>query len=254
MIFSYCYLALLVIHILYSAGPGRQPSTAVGASPEGTTVPNVPLTPISALIHAPLFVMACYYGLGEGAWSRQLVSPLYIGLGLALGHIIFALSLALVHCSVREGAEILVDVRDLWRFMWDSPFVLSRFLTVAVSEEVVWRVAAQPLMIVVLAGFLGTTGGAVAGIGIVAVLFAVTHEHFFKNTRSVNIEFLLFSISLGWLYYATSSLALVIIIHAIRDIEIAYLEYCVKWGEWGDRQRAVDFIEDNYSMVSYKRS
>jgi len=41
----------------------------------------------------------------------------------------------------------------------------------------------------------------------------------------------------------TGSFILVVLVHAVRDIEITYLDYCVKAEELGDEQRALHEIE-----------
>jgi len=262
------FLCFLALHVVHSIAAGRQKRRAALAGDAGTTrdsetsaagTETAPeggeplgdkpqrVSPLATLIHGPLFIMACYYGFQHDVWSRQLISPVYIALGLVLGHAIFAFSLTFIHHSLREGWEILVDVRDLWRFTFDAPAVLSRFISVAVGEEVIWRVAAQPI----LSGLLES---AALGIVLVAILFSLCHDHFFNNTFMVGAEFVVFALILGGMYYVTSSLILVILVHALRDIEIAYLEFCAKVAEYGDRERASAFIDQSYAMAKMQRS
>ena len=88
--------------------------------------------------------------------------------------------------------------------------------------------------------------GLAAGIVLIAAAFVVVHKHFFENTWYVSVEFCAFALLIGVLYYWTESFILVIVIHALRDIEIAYLEYLVKVEELGDEAQAAHAIEQAY--------
>lgn len=249
--FHVAFFVFLVLHACHSLLEGRRRRRAqaleTGDTPIGDDAPARRFQPVVVLVHGPLFILSCYYAFEMGAFSRDLISPLYISVGLVLGHLIFALSLGFIHGSLREGYELFADVRDLWRFMWDSPYVLTRFLSVSIGEEIIWRVAAQTLIGAV-------TGSATAGIVAAAVLFSVCHDHFFSNTRRVSLEFVLFALLLGGLYHMTGSLILVIVVHAMRDIEIAYLEYCAKVAEYGSRDKAADHIEQLYATPGVIRT
>lgn len=138
------------------------------------------------------------------------------------------------------GADFhFFDFVPLWNFATDSPAMISRFLAVAFVEEIIWRATAQPVLIEV-------TGHAVPGMLMVAVGFSIVHKHFFRNEFEVSAEFLGFSLLLGVLYYLTGSLILVVIIHTVRDIEIAYIEYLVKVRELGDKEAAAKDVEGSY--------
>ena len=80
------------------------------------------------------------------------------------------------------------------------------------------------------------------------------HKHFFENTRAVSVEFCAFGLLLGVLYYWTQSFVLVVVIHAMRDIEIAYLEYLIKVEELGDEEAAAKSIEQSYMTVPPERT
>ena len=224
------FLALLGLHLGHSVVANRRPE---------------PVTPVrrGRLVllasQTPLFLLACYLGAQEGVFSRQLVNPLYIGMGLLAGHLIFVLSLLVTHRSWEDAQSHLLDLGGVWNFTVENPVVLYRFLTVAVAEELIWRVGAQPLLIDI-------TGSPTVGIIVVAVAFAVVHRHFFQNSPGVSFEFLVFSLLLGGMFYWTGSLILVIVVHAVRDIEIAYLEYAIKVQELGDEEEAVRHIEQEY--------
>lgn len=168
-----------------------------------------------------LFFMASAIAWQSGAISRELVSPVYVCAGLALGHILFALSVL----ATEEGASsrlssawhCLSDIGGAWDFAVSQPVVLMRFMAVATGEEMMYRAGAQTAAAYLL-------GNPWAAIVIVALGFALVHRHFLRNTPAQSTEFLAFSLLLGLLYHCTHSLALVILIHAVRNIEIAWIE------------------------------
>ena len=192
-----------------------------------------------------LLVVACYLGARQGVFSRQLVSPVYIGIGLLAGHLIFGLSLLATQHSIRDAAVHFVDFGSIWEFTVESPAVLMQFITVGIAEELIYRVGAQPLLI-------QWTGSAFGGIVLVALGFSCAHEHFFKNPFRQSVEFFGFSLLLGGLYYFTGSLILVIVIHAVRNIEIAFLEYLIRVEESGGEEQAAletDFVSGHRILV-----
>ncbi|HQE84626.1 MAG TPA: CPBP family intramembrane metalloprotease, partial [Candidatus Hydrogenedentes bacterium] len=107
---------------------------------------------------------------------------------------------------------------------------------VAITEEIIYRATAQ-------SSFVSLLGHAWAGIVLTAVLFSVVHAHFFRNSFSQSLEFVLFAVLIGVLYWSTGSLIFVIAIHAIRNIEIAYIEFLGKLEELGDEQQALREVE-----------
>jgi membrane protease YdiL (CAAX protease family) len=106
-----------------------------------------------------------------------------------------------------------------------------RFLAVSVGEEMIYRVTAQTLAIAV-------TKSPAAGILAVALVFSVVHRHFFRNETGQSLEFAVFAILLGVLYYWTGSLILVVVVHAVRNTEIAYLEHVLQLEETEDGESA----------------
>ena len=185
-----------------------------------------------------IFSLAVVFAYQDGAFSRSLLSPHYIALGFLAGHLIFGLSLLITHRSLEDASSHFLDLNAVWGFIIEHPYVLSRFVYVAISEEVIWRVAAQPLAIERL--------GPALGILLVAAGFTLVHEHFFKNSILVSLEFVGFAFLLGMLYYWTGSLILVIIIHAARNIEISYLEHVIKIHELGSEEEADRELEKIY--------
>lgn len=192
-----------------------------------------------------LFGLALYYALLGGAISREIVSPVHIGLGLLLGHLVFGVSLLITHRSIRDAQVHFLDFGSVWEFMVENPRILSHFIIVACGEEVIYRVTLQPMAI-------AATGSTLAGILIVAVVFSLVHEHFFRNGIHQSGEFVAFAVLLGGLYYWTGSLILVIVVHALRNIEIAFLEHVITIEETGseaEAQRKHEYLTGERALV-----
>ena len=169
----------------------------------------------------PAFLLACYFGYHADVLTRVVVAPWWIAAGIGAGHVIFCFSLLITHGSLRDAGTMLKDVNGLWDYGAGHPEIVFRFLGVGIAEEIIWRVGAQPIV-------ADITGQAWMGIAVAAVGFAVVHKHFFTNPPLVSIEFVAFALLLGVLFYITQSFTLVMLIHAIRDIEIAYLEHVIE--------------------------
>ncbi len=237
MILESLFIVILVAHVGFSLA--TNPMQTDG-QPRGRT------RMIHVLMQGPLFWLAAYIGWDQGVFSRQLVSPVYIAIGLVAGHLIFGLSLLATHLSWRDAWSHFFDFGPIWNFTMDSPVVLTRFLGVAVAEELIWRVAAQTILVSFLAAWMPAPAAAGVGVVAVAAAFVVVHKHFFENTWHISLEFIVFALLLGILYHFTGSFILVMVIHALRDIEIAYLEYLIKIEELGDEEEAAKAIEQAY--------
>jgi len=231
-------LTLMAVHIGFSLAINRR---RPAGAPEGTRYIlhawpfcvifisgakiRTPAMRSAAVLQTLLFATACWMAISYGAVGRGLLSPLAIGGGLILGHLIFGASVLVTHRSARLAAAHLIDLDPLWNYMADNPRVLMQFASVSIAEETIYRAALQPL----LAGLLGPA----PAILIVALVFSFVHEHFFRNTPRQSGEFLAFALLLGLLYYWIGSLILVIVIHAARNVEIAFMEHLARVEESG---------------------
>ena len=239
------FLALLAIHVVFSL--------LVPASPD--SLKSVRMRVLQIIAQAPIFWLAVYLGVKEGVFSRDLVSPVYLALGLAIGHVTFAVSLLITHQSLVDTRSHLFDFGEIWNFAVSSPVVLTRFMGGAFAEELIYRAVAQPLLIAWLAHFISPPPGqAVAGIGLTAAAFVLIHRDFFRNTALQGVEFVTFALLLGVLYYWTGSFVLVAVIHTVRNVEIAYLEYLNRAEELGDKNQAAEELERLYGPARPEQS
>ena len=229
---SALFPALLTIYAVYAVLHGLR---------HGESTRSKRSRPIDFLLQTPLFCAACYLAVRDGALSRDLVSPVSIGVGLVAGHFIFFLSLFGVHQGLRDAVNLFLDLSALGRFLAECPQLIFRFLAVSIAEEVIYRAAAQPLL-------TESFGHALPAIVLVAAVFCVTHGHFFRNSFWESAEFAAFSLLLGILYHWSHSLSLVIVVHTMRNLEIVFLEYLAKVRELGDEPRALAAIESEYGL------
>ena len=191
------------------------------------------------LLQTPLALAAYWIAWQRGVFSRDLIDPVYLGAGLILGHVVFCLSLLATHRVWRDVWEHLFGVKPLCLFLKENPDMMLRFLGISCIEEVIYRAVAQPVA-------NEWIGHALPAIVIVAIAFALVHKHFFRNEFGQSAEFIVFALLLGWLYYWTNSLLLVILVHVVRNLESVYLEYLVKVDELGGEQQAMEAIERTY--------
>lgn len=176
------------------------------------------------VLQTALLALACYIAYEDGVIGRSLFDPKWVILGLVAGHAIFGISLIFSHRSFEtlwDIAAYVVDPRPLGRFVGRSPRQLFACLDVSLIEELIYRVAAQGVL-------LAMTGSPWIAIGVTALLFSMVHRHFFYNHVVDSVEFLAFSLLLGALYHATGSFMLVVMIHTMRNIEIVYFDHATR--------------------------
>lgn len=195
--------------------------------------------PLAYLLQAPLFVLAGIIAWREGAIGRDLLNLAWIGGGLALGHLVFAISIATTQQSLHDAVAHLRDLRGLCRFLKECPELMIRVLSVAFMEELIYRAATQPLLTQV-------SGSAAAGILLTAAAFAIVHDHFLRNPPLQSLEFFIFAILLGGLYWATGSLIFTAAVHTARNLEISYLEFLLKREELGSEAEALAEVEGQH--------
>ena len=197
---------------------------------------------IGTAIQMPLFLFACAVAYPEGVFSRDLVFPPAVFAGLVLGHIVFGFSLLAVHRVPGDAWALFLDLPALAGFLKECPNLITKIFVLSFTEELIYRVAAQTLLI-------HATGSALPGIVLLAVVFALTHRHFYRNGRGEAIEFLAFSLLLGALYHVSGSLILVTLIHAMRNLEIAHVDLVARQHEHGgDDAEAWRDFEEKYGF------
>jgi len=172
------------------------------------------------LMQTLLTGFALYWMFTNGKLTRTLWSPLDVGAGLLAGHLLFILALSITHQHPGDVAWHAMDLRGMAAYLFQAPETALRFLGIAAIEELVFRGTAQEML-------LALWGSPVPAIGLTALCFCLLHGHFFRKGFTSALEFALFSLLIGIVYYYTSSLTLVILAHTVRNVESVYLENVV---------------------------
>lgn len=200
-------------------------------------------SPLTQLLQLALVLLALWWTANAGLLSRRLWSPVDISAGLLLGHALFSMSLLITHRHAGDVGRHLFDVRGLYGFIVGAPELCIRFAAVSMVEELVYRATAQDMLLHVL-------GSPVAAVLITAVAFSVLHGHFFRNGWICAIEFLLFALVIGVVYYYTVSLSLVVLAHLTRNLESAYLEYQLLTEEHKDKEAALRALYKRHASAA----
>lgn len=196
-----------------------------------------PGTRYSAYLQAPLFAVAAVIAAQTGALGRNLVMPEYVVLGLALGYAVHAFSLLLtngfldLNALLRGLVEYFSDWKGRGRYFAESPSIMLMLAVNSVTEEIIYRAVAQPLL-------TQLTGQPWVAIGVVAVVFSLAHRHFLRGPLLEGVEFLAYAVLLGALYYAAGSLMLVIVVHTVRNFELYYQQFLIHAEKLGSEEAA----------------
>ena len=200
------------------------------------------VTLLRVVVQMPLFGLGVYLAVRSGHIDRRLVSLLEILPALAAGHVIFVASVLATHSSLKDSLAVLRDWESLRDFFVANPNITFRTLQIAFTEEIIYRAALQVLLVAWV--------GPLPAILLTALLFTLSHEHVYKNSLRETGEFVAFSLLLGTLYYFTSSLAAVVVIHAVRNFEIASLEFSARAHELDSDEAAQQELDQRYRQES----
>ncbi len=199
------------------------------------------VTLTAQLLQAILVLLALRWAWTHHILTRNLWSPLDIGAGLLLGHLMFVLSLGITHRHTGDVLSHAADLRGICSFACKTPDICLRFLGVAAIEEVVYRAGAQDML-------LYAWNRPAPAIGVTAACFCLLHTHFLRTGLVSALEFVLFSLAIGLLYYHTASLTMVLLAHTVRNLESAYLEFCLLLEDTHDEAEALRLLDKRYAL------
>ncbi|MEK7376930.1 MAG: CPBP family glutamic-type intramembrane protease, partial [Candidatus Margulisiibacteriota bacterium] len=139
----------------------------------------------------------------------SLLRGLFIGLTLfTIGKFLtqgFYWFLEVVHFDASHFISFIkVSLCDIWIHLWT-----------ALIEESFWRVILQTFIL----------RGSLPGLISIAFLFAFTHKSQLISTGQW-IDFLIFSFSLGIIYYLSHDYFAIVSVHFTRNMLIVYDTYC----------------------------
>jgi membrane protease YdiL (CAAX protease family) len=138
--------------------------------------------------------------------------PVLIFVALVCGQVLYMFAVLATKRSLKEAISAAMPSSNIAVLCRYSPLVLLQYCFIATYEEFVWRATAQPF----LERLFANAGTAVL---VTACLFTLLHQKMFTHAIE-RVEFILFSAFLGLIYYLTSSLLFVVVVHVIRDINI----------------------------------
>ncbi len=192
-----------------------------------------------------IFLISLFYLFTFTIFPRNfLFFPSWLP-GIVLGHILYTLGLIITTGNLLMWKHI-ASFGDIIKFCFLSPLILGRTFAGAVLEEIIYRGCFQTI-------FIRYLNNPLLGIMIVAFGFLLVHKHIFDSTMTQNIEFFVFSIILGIIYYYTDDLGLVSMIHFFRNMSTSYLDFVEKFEEKGDREQAIAEMESQLSQAGFRR-
>lgn len=204
-------------------------------------------------LQAPLMATAVWIANDSGVLSRDLVNPLFVALGMAIGYAVHGASLLVTNLSrdYRGLAAGLGEYFGEWarrgRYFTDTPEVFFLLVMNSIVEETIYRGAAQPLL-------AQATDSPWLAVGVVAVLFSAGHRHFLRGRLIESVEFLLYALLLGSLYHWTGSLILVIVVHTVRNFELHFQKFLIKVEELGNEEEAIAAAEKELRRAAPENS
>lgn len=202
---------------------------------------------LAQTIQTVLIGLSLWYAWQSGVFSRKLWSPVDIVLGIFLGHILFFFSLMITHGRCDDVVRHTLNASGILQFLTSAPGVILRFLGIAAIEELVYRVTAQDILVKL-------TGSVPFAIGVSGICFCLLHAHFLRSGVISALEFMLFTAVLGFLYDFTLSFTLVTLIHLLRNLESAYLEFCTLLEETQDEAEALRQICTRHTSLVLESS
>lgn len=190
-----------------------------------------------AVLQGVVLVVAAVWAWNQHLLTRYLWSPFDLSLGILLGHGLFFLSLLLTHRRAGDVWRVFISLREILQFMVRVPAFSVRMVGLCFVEELVYRVTGQSILIRLLPYEW-------MAILLTAVAFSLMHGHFFRSGWGSALEFFLFSLLIGMIYAFTLSIALVVMIHFVRNLESSYLDYHAMLQEGLDPDEACNLIEE----------
>lgn len=138
-------------------------------------------------------------------------NPLWLISGLLTGHLLFFVSLIINRLSLKEALKFSLPFKSIYRYYLSHKLIVRKYFFVSLYEEFLWRGTIQYLL-----------GSSYLAVTITAFLFTITHVRQRGNNVFEILDLLLFAFLLGLLFFCYQNILFVIILHAIRNINISY--------------------------------
>ena len=138
--------------------------------------------------------------------------PLLIPVALLCGQLLYVAAVLATKLSIKEALSAAIPSTDIATTCRRQPLLLVQYCFMVTYEEFLWRASAQQFLEDILTN-------APSAILMTACLFTLLHQKKLK-LNAERIEFLVFSVILGLIYYFTASLLFVVLVHAMRVINV----------------------------------
>lgn len=163
-----------------------------------------------------LFFFMSLYIQGKIIITQESSIFFHLSAGLIAGVLIFFLSLFLTTLSFREIREFGFPFKGIAAYYSSRPMLTINFVITCMVEEFIWRGTIQDHFGNI---YLGNPH---LSIIITAILFTLIHNKSLKDDILKKLEFFIFSLFLGYAFFAFHSLIFVFLVHLVRNICIAY--------------------------------
>jgi len=195
MVTTYVFLAFLLLYVALAA-----------FAPTGSRVSRGNFVLGNALVVAGLVLN------WQAFRGTPPFRPLLIPVALLCGQLLYMAAVLATKLSVREALSAAVPSANIATTCRRRPLLLVQYCFMVTYEEFLWRATAQRFLEDMLAN-------APVAILITACLFTLLHQKMLDHNVE-KIEFLVFSVVLGLVYYLTASLLFVVLVHAVRDVNV----------------------------------
>ena len=195
MVTTYIFVAFLLVYVALAA-----------FAPTGSKLSRVNLVLGNALVVAGLVLN------WRAFQGTPPFRPLLIPVALICGQLLYMVAVFATKLSIKEALSAVIPSADIATTCRRRPLLLAQYCFMVTYEEFLWRATAQRL----LEDMLANAAGAIL---ITACLFTLLHLKMFDHNVE-KIEFLVFSVVLGLIYYFTASLLFVVLVHAVRDVNV----------------------------------
>ena len=138
--------------------------------------------------------------------------PLLIPVALLCGQLLYMAAVLATKLSIKEALSAALPSASIAVTCRKRPLLLAQYCFMVTYEEFLWRATAQRFF----GDILTSAPGAIL---ITACLFTLLHQKMLHHNVE-KMEFLIFSVVLGLIYYYTASLLFVVLVHAVRDVNV----------------------------------
>jgi len=161
-------------------------------------------------LHTFSAVCVMWFFVRVDYWQYIRINYLDIFIGIVAGIILYKVEkLFLRGFGGRRSKKAMV--KQFWGFLKANFILILIHLTTAILEELFYRVFLQSYLL----------KANLVGVVVTAILFTLVHKNSLEN-RALIFDFIFFAFFMGALYFVTSSIFLLVVIHFTRNVAILF--------------------------------